>query len=368
MFQQNTVFILGAGASWHYGYPTGYDLIEKVLNKANNILKFETFKEHGHYYAPSYNTNIPQCYKQENEGKVNPKETWENLQNECKELVLKLKTTAPLSIDVFLKHNASVEKITKLLIGWILLECEYKYENAECNPNRLPSNQKPIPNKRNDNWVKFIVSKLLNAKNICDNKVDFITFNYDFSLENRIKEALDNTENVDSKSIDTFFENRIHHVYGKLIKQDDFNDSYSKFLKNKTNHFGEIIDISYKSSKNLEIISPKSNEELSNIQSKISNARSIYILGYGFDQMNNNNLKLDENLNKDVCNDTSTKVYFTNMNDRNITNKIISKLFFRDITKFMPGESFIQKNGERGFYYEKSIKNVYEALSEDFDL
>jgi hypothetical protein len=30
----STVFILGAGASWHYGYPTGETLVEKVKEKA----------------------------------------------------------------------------------------------------------------------------------------------------------------------------------------------------------------------------------------------------------------------------------------------------------------------------------------------
>jgi hypothetical protein len=31
MFRVPTVFILGAGASWHYGYPTGEDLVKMVI-------------------------------------------------------------------------------------------------------------------------------------------------------------------------------------------------------------------------------------------------------------------------------------------------------------------------------------------------
>jgi hypothetical protein len=34
MFTTKTVFILGAGASWHYGYPTGEGLVKKVVEKA----------------------------------------------------------------------------------------------------------------------------------------------------------------------------------------------------------------------------------------------------------------------------------------------------------------------------------------------
>jgi hypothetical protein len=31
MFTKNTVLVLGAGASCHYGYPTGDDLIGRIL-------------------------------------------------------------------------------------------------------------------------------------------------------------------------------------------------------------------------------------------------------------------------------------------------------------------------------------------------
>lgn len=34
MFDRETVFILGAGASWHYGYPTGEELVRKIVDRA----------------------------------------------------------------------------------------------------------------------------------------------------------------------------------------------------------------------------------------------------------------------------------------------------------------------------------------------
>jgi hypothetical protein len=33
MFTNKTVFILGAGASWHYGYPTGEELVKQVIKR-----------------------------------------------------------------------------------------------------------------------------------------------------------------------------------------------------------------------------------------------------------------------------------------------------------------------------------------------
>src|SRR5262249_28899766 len=37
MFTEPTVFILGAGASWHYGYPTGEELVKKATEKAEAL-------------------------------------------------------------------------------------------------------------------------------------------------------------------------------------------------------------------------------------------------------------------------------------------------------------------------------------------
>lgn len=40
MFTEPTVFILGAGASWHYGYPTGEKLVEHVIAAATRAADF----------------------------------------------------------------------------------------------------------------------------------------------------------------------------------------------------------------------------------------------------------------------------------------------------------------------------------------
>jgi hypothetical protein len=40
MFTERTVFVFGAGASWHYGYPTGEELVKKVRQKAKFASQF----------------------------------------------------------------------------------------------------------------------------------------------------------------------------------------------------------------------------------------------------------------------------------------------------------------------------------------
>jgi hypothetical protein len=43
MFTNSTVFVLGAGASWHYGYPTGEGLIDSIISMAD---RFSSYCEH----------------------------------------------------------------------------------------------------------------------------------------------------------------------------------------------------------------------------------------------------------------------------------------------------------------------------------
>ena len=38
MFTEKTAIVLGAGASWHYSYPTGEDLIKNIIKTAKEIL------------------------------------------------------------------------------------------------------------------------------------------------------------------------------------------------------------------------------------------------------------------------------------------------------------------------------------------
>jgi hypothetical protein len=40
VFDNKTVFLLGAGASWHYGYPTGEELAKKVAVTAKELGEF----------------------------------------------------------------------------------------------------------------------------------------------------------------------------------------------------------------------------------------------------------------------------------------------------------------------------------------
>jgi hypothetical protein len=40
MIDNNTVFVSGAGASWHYGYPTGNGLVDDVIAMAARLSEY----------------------------------------------------------------------------------------------------------------------------------------------------------------------------------------------------------------------------------------------------------------------------------------------------------------------------------------
>ena len=40
MFREPTAFILGAGASYHYNYPTGEQLVKAAIKKAQHLENF----------------------------------------------------------------------------------------------------------------------------------------------------------------------------------------------------------------------------------------------------------------------------------------------------------------------------------------
>src|ERR1700730_14065344 len=98
MFKEPTVFILGAGASWHYGYPTGEALVKKVIEKASIA---ERFFEHGY---GSMLGDRPNCLEGEDIA-TSWKKGWE----QCVKLKAGLEQVKPLVIDYYLGWNSDLQ-------------------------------------------------------------------------------------------------------------------------------------------------------------------------------------------------------------------------------------------------------------------
>jgi hypothetical protein len=132
VFINPTVFQLGAGASWHYGYPTGEELVKEVEAVARELRDFCDRSRHS--------SSLPNFVRQKMEG--NPitsgsmQKAWEDTVKESDELAVRLQRVNPLVIDYFLGLNRHLEDIGKLIIAFVMLRCQAVHLAGRGNINR----------------------------------------------------------------------------------------------------------------------------------------------------------------------------------------------------------------------------------------
>ena len=284
--------------------------------------------------------------------------------NECGELEQRLRAVDPLVIDYFIGQNRHLEDIAKLCIAWEILECE---TSEDWGPN--------------DNWCRFLIHKLvsgcLDGPALLDNNVNFITFNYDLSLERRLWSGLSALRQFEDVAAQ-FLNGRIIRVYGKIRESETEVAKRKKWELNTIRATlgispegwqdgKEILDYAFAASKGIRTIAPKkavAGPSIEKARRLISEAECVYILGYGFDDTNNQLLDLP-NLLK--ASNKSKRVMFTNFENRGVVNKNASRMFFHDNPNFLLADGGQVVERRRPFICEKSIKKVYGALAYDFD-
>jgi hypothetical protein len=131
-----------------------------------------------------------------------------------------------------------------------------------------------------------------------------------------------------------------------------------------------ILDHAYEASQGLQMIAPEKAlaesgsvpDHIQKSRKAIADAECVYILGYGFDQMNNGLLMLPEYLRMDRG---SKEIMFTNYNNSGVINKNAARLFA------LPPNELLTEGGRlipnRDSLCEKSVRDVYGALALDFD-
>jgi hypothetical protein len=397
--ERDGVHIGCRGASWHYGYPTGDKLVKKVINKARFTSK--------HIYSilenASATATLPKYVARNspapNSGGLNGmKNDWKQALQECEDLVARLTTVDPIVIDYFLGQNPHLSDIGKLMIAWVLLECEVIYLRYQINNNRREfliesgnrhSNENEfLKTAYTDNWYRFLVHKLVtgcaNGDDLLRNNVSFITFNYDVSLEYELYRSLKAISQFsEGNVIDKFFEgDHFIHVYGKIRQNvtDDLPhktlDLFAKPIIEPTpvlnflefcQEFNNLLDISYEASKTIRTIAPHektTSGEVTTAQKAIMGASCVYILGYGFDENNSRLLNLYDSLH--IGKVQGKTILFANFNDHNLVNKKASRVITGSREAMLAGAPEINRT-ELNSSCEKSRRNVYDALAFDFD-
>ena len=396
---RKTAFILGAGASWHYGYPTGDRLVKKVTSKARFLSKhIHTVLENA-----SATANLPRYVTRNspapNSGGLSAmKNDWRQALQECDDLVARLTTVDPIVIDYFLGQNPHLSDIGKLMIAWILLECEAIYLRYQINNNRREfliesgsrhSNENEfLKTAYPDNWYRFLVHKLVtgcaDGNDLLRNNVSFVTFNYDVSLEYELYRSLKAISQFsEGNVIDKFFEgDRFIHVYGKIRQNvtdalpHKMLDLFAKPIIEPTHvsnfldfcqEFNNLLDNSYEASKTIRTIAPHektTSGEITKAKEAIIDAKVVYILGYGFDENNSRLLNLYDSLH--IGKVQGKTILFTNFNDHNLVNKKASRVITGSPRATLAGAPEINQS-ELNSICEKSRRTVYDALAFDFD-
>jgi len=184
MSDNSTVFILGAGASVSYNYPTGFALNERIK---------------------SFLLDCPENLESVTRPKLDELKVLFELGYTIKDLkefydaLFKASTT---SIDKFLENRPDLLEIGKIMTVYEL--------------KRRESFQNLFTGLRQNNWYSELFNQIdLSIKNIDKCNFEFVTYNYDRSLEvflySMLKERTTESRDV---VLSSFKQIPIVHVYG----------------------------------------------------------------------------------------------------------------------------------------------------------
>ncbi|MCP4748027.1 MAG: hypothetical protein GY874_18105 [Desulfobacteraceae bacterium] len=280
MINKNTTFILGAGASKPYAYPTGWELKDEIIK--NFLTHCKRFESIPHQQKQSFDTVAPEFI--------------ENL----------MQSNSDTSIDLFLSRNPQFKDIGKIAIAVILVLSE------------LRGTFRGWSWDSDADWFSFLFTEMAKEltkprdyKRFKENKVNFITFNYDRVLEhllyNRFINEFTESTRIQNSDPSNFEELpfKIIHVYGLLSKLPWQERSRYNYLgganpqslnpnSKKLLNFPMIKDMAG----NIKIINEREdNPEIKEAKQLIKNSERVFFLGFGFAQENLEILDLPATLN-----------------------------------------------------------------------
>ena len=313
-----TVFILGAGASKPYGYPTGAELRKLIVNES--YTEFSILLEQ---------SSIPLNKKQ---GHL----------REAKKFVDAFNRSSIVSIDKFLSLDPYFSYYGKIAIMLIISKKERQSRFRE-------------DIEHDQDWYKLLFNRMISTFNepsdfdkFRENKVAFITFNYDRSFEYFVYESFyytfwENRHEIESASLDiNYIDSNKYipfpfiHVYGQVDKIKALGGS--NYRKKFT--FSDIEKLS----ENIRVIGERTNN-IDKIKNIVSESERIFFLGFGYAKENMDSIGI-----LDIINNNDWEIYGT---AKSMTAKEIRGVqsTFRKPLVFKP-EPRIE------------IKNCYELLRE----
>jgi hypothetical protein len=173
MLEVPTVFVLGAGSSVPYGFPTGIELSKTIVQGLRNGPLLAGLRDIG-----DIETQTLLHFREE---------FYESGKN---------------SVDAFLEHREDLMEIGKLVTAFALIEKEVLEELFTFTESWL----RELYNRLNSTFDEF-----------GSNKVSFVTFNYDRSVENFFFRALSKSYNAAANDVTALMSKiPIVHLHGRL--------------------------------------------------------------------------------------------------------------------------------------------------------
>lgn len=321
MIKEPITFILGSGVSQSYGYPTG-----KLLKTNIREILLNFFSGNPDYKSieTNYLNHLHLDYKT------------------ARSFFEDFKGSEAGSIDEFLEnYSKEYGHFGKALIALILLKSEL---NSSFEFDESPYN--------------YIFSNCIDGIDDLPINVNFITFNYDLSLEYYIYYTFKKRFNIsEEKAIEILNQFNIIHLHGRLGYlnfEKENGRKYGKYLE----HFGKNPDLTLEllntCKDNINIIyevSVSENKDFIKAHRLIEESSFIIFLGLGYDRTNINRLKIHEHnpgvlilgSTFDYTNQEIKRIasYFKYLGSTNISLESTGKLNAYD---FLRNDSYFQLN------------------------
>jgi hypothetical protein len=251
-------FILGAGASVPYDFPTGKGLVQDIV---------EQFADYD-IYKTAFGWN----------------------KSDILELKKALKFSGLSSIDSFLENRDEYLDKGLLFIIWAIGRRE-SVEN--------------LFSYKSDNWYRYLFNRFKSKLgDFYSNKVSFITFNYDRSLEVFLEKSLQYTlygHSLLEQTRKTLFEelNKIEivHVYGQAGHLPWQSASNPKAIREFTGDVSNY-DSLWECRQLINLVRDKKALSSNFVRAKeiIDKTNYLYFIGFGFDEVNVERLGLNQPL------------------------------------------------------------------------
>jgi hypothetical protein len=267
MIEKRTVFVLGAGASCPYGFPTAGMLRSQILS----------------HFQDQYLDFL--CGAGEEIGATRTANGYPSLRDarhflECFDL------SSTKSIDLFLSRNPQFEKVGKMAICLSILHAEKDSSFRE----------QVEKTEAERDWYFYLYDRLTREatgkEDYCqfaENRVTFVTFNYDRSLEHFLfTSLLHSFGGIDEqKTKDELNKRPVIHVYGKPAPLPWGQDNGQKVLP-YARHIDNFASIDLLGIiDNIYVVhGQRANPNLERARKKIREAEHVFFLGFGYAKEN----------------------------------------------------------------------------------